>query len=74
MGAYHFIADKLRTRLGIAELPYIGRDTNASPAVGSKQRHKAEQEGIITQAVGPMAEAAASAPNSSKKAAARATV
>jgi 2-oxoglutarate dehydrogenase E1 component len=52
MGAYTFVADQLRTTHGI-EMVYIGRDTAASPAVGSKHVHKDQQEAIITAVVGP---------------------
>jgi len=52
MGAYSFVADQLRTVHGI-EPVYIGRDTAASPAVGSKHVHKDQQEAIISAVVGP---------------------
>ncbi|MFI4881636.1 MAG: 2-oxoglutarate dehydrogenase E1 component [Phycisphaerales bacterium JB064] len=58
MGAYLFIADKLRTglpnMLPDGELHYIGRKASASPATGSKRRHKIEQEKIISEAIGPL--------------------
>jgi 2-oxoglutarate dehydrogenase E1 component len=50
-GAYLFIADTVRTKLGI-ELIYIGRRAAASPAVGSKTAHKHEQEDILKHAIG----------------------
>ncbi len=53
MGAYLFIADALKSQLGVDPLTYIGRDASASPAVGSKHRHKDEQESILERAVGP---------------------
>src|SRR6185295_9562462 len=53
MGAYLFIADALKSQLGVDPLSYIGRDASASPAVGSKHRHKDEQESILERAVGP---------------------
>jgi 2-oxoglutarate dehydrogenase E1 component len=56
-GAYLFISDRLRSELGI-EARYIGRETSATPAVGSKRKHKKEQEAILSEAIGP--EAAAS--------------
>ncbi|OAB63107.1 hypothetical protein AY599_19305 [Leptolyngbya valderiana BDU 20041] len=58
MGAYHFIADKLRQNLGDllpdGDVRYIGRKASASPATGSKRRHKAEQEQLIAEAIGPL--------------------
>ncbi len=48
-------------------LEYIGRARSATPAVGSKQRHKAEQEQILTEAVAPAPDADASKNGSSKK-------
>lgn len=51
-GAYLYIADVYRTRLG-RELTYIGRAASASPATGSEKVHLREQEAILTAAVGP---------------------
>jgi len=51
-GAYHFIADRFRTRFG-RDLEFVGRAASATPAVGSKRAHKIEQEAIIARAVGP---------------------
>jgi len=51
-GAYLFIADQFRTALGV-ELRYVGRDASATPAVGSKRADKAQQEAVLTAAVGP---------------------
>lgn len=48
MGAYFFMRDELGE-----PLTYIGRDPSASPAVGSKSRHKQQQEDILTRAIGP---------------------
>ncbi len=52
MGAFMFIADKIRTNmldlLPGGELQYVGRKASASPATGSKRRHKIEQEKIIS--------------------------
>ncbi len=53
MGAYLFVSDRLTTLLGEDRPRYIGRPESASPAVGSKRIHKAEQEQIITEAIGP---------------------
>ena len=52
-GAYLFIADRLRADLGI-ELAYIGRESSASPAVGSKSAHYAQQKQILKAAVGDL--------------------
>jgi len=56
MGAYRFMADKLRSQLADVlpggELHYCGRAASASPATGSKRRHKIEQETILRDAVG----------------------
>jgi 2-oxoglutarate dehydrogenase E1 component len=58
MGAFHFVADRLRTELRAClpdgEVHYIGRQASASPATGSKRRHKVEQERILTDAIGPL--------------------
>lgn len=51
-GAFTFASDVLRTELDV-EVRYIGRDTSATPAVGSKRQHKSEQEAILTEAIGP---------------------
>ncbi|TVQ62326.1 MAG: 2-oxoglutarate dehydrogenase E1 component [Phycisphaerales bacterium] len=53
MGAYHHVDDICREKLGIGDLRYIGRETSASPAVGSKTVHKQEQEAIVSGAIGP---------------------
>ena len=52
-GAYTHMAGMLTASDGKSALPYIGRDGAASPAVGSKTAHKAQQESILTRAVGP---------------------
>jgi 2-oxoglutarate dehydrogenase E1 component len=51
-GAYLYAADTFRSELGI-ELPYIGRETSATPAVGSKKADIAQQEAVIAAAIGP---------------------
>jgi 2-oxoglutarate dehydrogenase E1 component len=51
-GAFLFITDCMRTELGI-EARYIGREASATPAVGSKRKHKKEQEAILSEAIGP---------------------
>ncbi|MBL8763984.1 MAG: 2-oxoglutarate dehydrogenase E1 component [Phycisphaerae bacterium] len=50
-GAYMFMRDVLRTEMGI-EVSYIGRQPSASPATGSKHKHKEEQEAILAAAIG----------------------
>ncbi|MCC6659269.1 MAG: 2-oxoglutarate dehydrogenase E1 component [Phycisphaerales bacterium] len=57
-GAYTHMAGLLTAADGKSPLPYIGRDAAASPAVGSKTAHKAQQEQILTKAVGPLPAAA----------------
>jgi 2-oxoglutarate dehydrogenase E1 component len=52
-GAYTFIADEMRTRFGI-DPGYIGRPASATPAVGSKHKHKEQQEELIAEAMGPL--------------------
>ncbi len=52
MGAFLYIADVLRTRLGIEKVGYIGRDTAASPAPGSKKKDRAQQYAVINHAMG----------------------
>ncbi len=53
-GAGLFIADRLRQEHSI-ELPYVGRPASATPATGSKRKHKSEQEAIISAIAGPLA-------------------
>ncbi|MEX2217308.1 MAG: 2-oxoglutarate dehydrogenase E1 component [Phycisphaerales bacterium] len=54
-GAFLFISDLLRTQLGL-EADYIGREGSATPATGSKHAHKAQQEHILTTALGALPE------------------
>ncbi|MFG0306820.1 MAG: 2-oxoglutarate dehydrogenase E1 component [Phycisphaerales bacterium JB040] len=54
--AYLFMNNKCENELGLERLRYIGRPSSGSPATGSKKQHKAEQEQIITEAVGPKPE------------------
>jgi 2-oxoglutarate dehydrogenase E1 component len=68
-GAFLFMADTFREELGI-QLGYIGRAPSSSPATGSEQAHKKDQERIIAAAVGVPVDGAASetsAPTSSPK-------
>jgi len=51
-GCYLSVADTFRTQLGI-ELRYIGRETSATPAVGSKKADLIQQEAVISAAIGP---------------------
>jgi 2-oxoglutarate dehydrogenase E1 component len=51
-GCYLYMADVFRTRFGL-ELAYIGRETSATPAVGSKNADLAQQEAVIAAAIGP---------------------
>ncbi|HYE01961.1 MAG TPA: 2-oxoglutarate dehydrogenase E1 component [Phycisphaerales bacterium] len=51
MGAFLFMNDQFRTRLGV-ELGYIGRDAAPAPAVGSHSRDRREQESILARAIG----------------------
>ena len=53
MGAFMFMADVLREQLGLGAVEYIGRDTSASTAVGSKKKDRAQQEKVLTRAIGP---------------------
>ncbi len=52
MGAFLFITDVLRTRLGLESIQYIGRDASASPAPGSKKMDRAQQEAVLSAAMG----------------------
>ena len=61
-GAYQSLADAFYDELGIDRIGYIGRDANASPAVGSLSVHKREQEAIIAKAVGPSPDTSAARP------------
>ena len=51
-GAYVWIADVFNHQVGV-ELGYIGRPASASPATGSEYAHKAQQEAILSRAIGP---------------------
>ncbi|MEL7472100.1 MAG: 2-oxoglutarate dehydrogenase E1 component [Planctomycetota bacterium] len=53
MGAHHFVADRLEVELDIPVLRYIGRGDSGTPATGSKKQHKAEQEAILSEVIGP---------------------
>jgi 2-oxoglutarate dehydrogenase E1 component len=51
MGAYRHIEAILREHFEI-ELPYVGREPSASPAVASTKMHQQEQERILINAIG----------------------
>lgn len=53
MGAFAFISDILREKLEL-NVTYIGRPASASPAVGSKSKHKYEQDSILAEGVAPL--------------------
>jgi 2-oxoglutarate dehydrogenase E1 component len=54
-GCYLYLADVFKNQLGI-DLPYLGRDPSATPAVGSKHADLLQQEAVIAAAVGPAPE------------------
>ena len=56
MGAFLFMKDMLERELGIRGLGYLGRDTSASTAAGSKKKDRAQQEALLTHAIGPKPE------------------
>jgi len=51
-GAYRFMEAMLRERLGVERVNYIGRSDSSTPAVGSKHKHKEQQEAILVGAIG----------------------
>ena len=53
-GAYLYMDDVVRHQLGLAGLKYIGRETSATPATGSKHAHKVQQEEVIAAAIGSL--------------------
>lgn len=54
--AYMFFADRVISLLGRDRPVFIGRPGSGSPATGSKNQHKYEQETIISKAIGPKPE------------------
>jgi len=54
MGAYLYVADRLRTRLSLDALRYIGRPESATPASGSKSKDRQQQESILADAIGAL--------------------
>ena len=55
MGAYRHVEAILREQLDL-DLPYVGREASASPAVASMKMHLQEQERIVVNAMGLPAE------------------
>jgi len=51
MGAWSFVDGTMRERFELS-LQYVGRDANASPAVGSTKMHEQEQRRIMVNAIG----------------------
>ncbi len=52
VAAYMHMSETFQRRFK-RHLRYIGREASPTPAVGSKRKHKAEQEAILEAAVGP---------------------
>jgi 2-oxoglutarate dehydrogenase E1 component len=53
-GAYQFFNEYCMEYFEWDPIPYIGRDSSATPATGSKKQHLREQEEILSDAVGPL--------------------
>lgn len=51
-GAWLYVSDMVQEKLGWDRPVYIGRARSSTPATGSKNQHKKEQEQILTQAIG----------------------
>ncbi len=52
MGAWSFLSHRMRQDLGDDQtLQFVGRSRSASPATGSHQRHVAEQEALVREAL-----------------------
>jgi len=58
-GCWGYLNDMFQEKLGWPRPEYIGRARSSSPATGSKQQHKIEQEQILTDAVGAEPESSA---------------
>ncbi len=67
MGAFLFVADQLSRHLDIQTIEYIGRDISASTAAGSKKKDRAQQESILTRAIGPKPDADAKDQNNQSR-------
>ncbi len=50
-GAWTFIESRLRTRLQVDRIEYIGRPPGASPAAGTHNQHREELDRILHQAI-----------------------
>ncbi|MEM1166450.1 MAG: 2-oxoglutarate dehydrogenase E1 component [Planctomycetota bacterium] len=55
-GAWGHMCLSFRQKLDL-DLPYIGRATSPSPAVGSPRKHREELDAFLTEAIGPVTEA-----------------
>ncbi len=51
MGAWRFVQERLRDELDL-DVPYVGREEHASPAVASQKMHEQEQRKIMIDAIG----------------------
>jgi 2-oxoglutarate dehydrogenase E1 component len=51
-GAWLYVSDMVQEKLGWDRPGYIGRARSSTPATGSKNQHKKEQEQILTKAIG----------------------
>jgi 2-oxoglutarate dehydrogenase E1 component len=49
MGAWPFVAPRLRSLVGNRQVRYVGRPERASPAEGWAEAHRAEQLRIISE-------------------------
>ena len=58
-GCWGYLKDMFQEKLGWGRPEYIGRARSSSPATGSKQQHKTEQEQILADAIGPVPDASA---------------
>ena len=67
MGAFLFVADQLNRHMDIQSIEYIGRDISASTAPGSKKKDRAQQESILTRAIGPKPDADAKDQNNQSR-------
>jgi 2-oxoglutarate dehydrogenase E1 component len=70
MGAFRFMSEVLRVGMGVPQVEYIGREASASPAPGSKKKDRAQQNAVLTRAIGDIKAQAAPAASTTSKAAA----
>jgi 2-oxoglutarate dehydrogenase E1 component len=61
-GGYLYMEDVVRHQLGMSGLKYIGRESSATPATGSKHAHKVQQEEVIAVAIGSLPAGASKQP------------